>query len=320
MHHNSNVDLNQYFRSLNLAKCAQCQHIFCKQGNHVANHKCGITTQDGRSQTFSQSNDQQQDEGNLTPNTNAANQFILAGENANAQFENANTQQRQPVLRPIYSAPIETLSPLREATRLLANWIIDSVEADNSEQYKSAVEAFLALPCLLRNGKGVILGSKSASAAMETCLNKRLDQENMKSHILNHRDRVFQTCIDRPNRPRKPATLQNTVQRAINLIDAKRPADALRAIESYDKIGILTTAETLSEAVLTQIQDLHPLPDGRDALPDLNPYNTFITVTVKEVADVAADLPRMKATALSPWSNELISLVLKDNPALQDTL
>jgi hypothetical protein len=47
---------------------------------------------------------------------------------------------------------------------------------------------------------------------------------------------------------------------------------------------------------------------------------TFITVTVKEVADVAADLPRMKATALSPWSNELISLVLKDNPALQDTL
>ena len=46
----------------------------------------------------------------------------------------------------------------------------------------------------------------------------------------------------------------------------------------------------------------------------------FISVTAKQVAEGAENLPRMKATAMSPWSNELIGITLKDDAGLHDSI
>ena len=95
----------------------------------------------------------------------------------------------------------------------------------------------------------------------------------MIQHVLNHCKQIFNAHINRPSRPPKPTTTRNTLQRAKHLVDAKRPADALKSIKTAG-IVILTSAQSLTEFVREELFELHPSSDNRDALPADNPYYT----------------------------------------------
>jgi hypothetical protein len=248
----------------------------------------------------------------LTPNTNAAQTFIQAGEAQLQDTPLAENHVRKPCMRPVFSVPDDALTPLRELTRTIVNWIIDAVEETDNDKYLASTEAFLSLPCLLQDEEGVLLRNNPAKHALDSCLAKRADPNDVIQHVLNHRNQIFNARINRPSRPPKPTTTRNTLQRAKNLVDAKRPADALKSIETAGTLGILTSAQSLTESIREELFELHPSSDNRDALPADNPYDTSIFVTAKQVAEGAENLPRMKATAMSPWSNELIGITLKD--------
>jgi hypothetical protein len=47
---------------------------------------------------------------------------------------------------------------------------------------------------------------------------------------------------------------------------------------------------------------------------------TSVECTAKHIAEGAENFPRMKATAMPPWSNELIGITLKDDAGLHNSI
>ena len=172
----------------------------------------------------------------------------------------AENHVRKPCMRPVFSVPDDALTPLRELTRTIVNWIIDAVEETDNDKYLASTEAFLSLPCLLQDEEGVVLRNNPAKHALDSCLAKRADPNDVIQHVLNHRNEIFNARINRPSRPPKPTTTRNTLQRAKNLVDAKRPADALKSIETAGTLGILTSAQSLTESIREELFELHHLP------------------------------------------------------------
>jgi hypothetical protein len=98
-----------------------------------------------------------------------------------------------------------------------------------------------------------------------------------------------------------------------------RYSDALHHIEGAGANKPFNRSEVLQPEILLKIRELHPPPDDRDALPNHGPL-TAESVTPTEVERELEELTHMKASGMSPWTNELIQVILKNDRGLQSNI